>query len=78
MSIERQAHEALTESFATELADGTLAWHAVNTEEPVNAHFVKSYELVSSSLVLVEFREGAQWSWVNLDQVWDHREDVAI
>jgi hypothetical protein len=29
------------------------------------------YELVASSLVLVDFRDGKERQWKNLEQVWD-------
>jgi len=71
LAIERQAHEALTESLAAELDSGALEWHVLNVDEPANEHFIKSYKLVASSLVLVNTGDGADQSWVNLDQVWD-------
>jgi hypothetical protein len=71
LTIERFAEEALIEQFGDALADGSLEWHALNTDEPANAHFVKDYELVASSLVLVEARGGAEQSWMNLDRIWE-------
>ena len=54
LSIEKQAREAIEAGFAGELEDGTVAWQAVNIEEPGNEHFEKDFELTSSALVLVE------------------------
>lgn len=71
LAIERQAHEALTEAFSAELACGALEWHALNTDEPAHEHFVKDFQLVASSLVLVRQRDGGVASWSNLDKVWD-------
>jgi hypothetical protein len=75
LTIERQTQEALTETFAAELDSGALEWHALNVDEPANEHFIKSYELVASSLVLVNQSDGAEQSWANLDQVWDFVND---
>ncbi|HRX86088.1 MAG TPA: nitrophenyl compound nitroreductase subunit ArsF family protein [Phycisphaerae bacterium] len=71
LAIERQAHDALADAFAAELASGALEWHAVNTDEPANEHFVDDYALVASSLVLVDRQDDADASWINLDKVWD-------
>lgn len=70
LAIERLAHETLNEQFAAELSRGELEWRVLNTEEPANTHYVKSYNLVTSSLVLVKMRDGAEESWTNLDRVW--------
>ena len=53
-SIEAYTQEALERKFGDELQAGALRWEVVNTDEPANAHFVKDFSLVSSSLVLVE------------------------
>jgi hypothetical protein len=53
-SIEAYTQEALERKFGDELHAGALRWEVVNTDEPANAHFVKDFSLVSSSLVLVE------------------------
>jgi len=77
LTIERLTSEALTAAFPDALAAGTLEWHAVNTDEPANSHFIKIYELVASSLVMVQRRDGADGAWVNLDRVWELVHDQA-
>lgn len=71
LAIERLAHEALTEAFSAELASGALEWHALNTDEAAHEHFIKDFQLVASSLVLVQQRDGGVASWSNLEKVWD-------
>ena len=56
--LEAYSEEAITKGFADELASGTLAWRVVNIDEPENKHFVQDFELVTKSLVLVEYRDG--------------------
>ena len=70
LTIEEYAHEALTESFPEQLDSGELEWRVVNYEEPKNEHFTQDYELVTSSLVLVQIRDGQQTEWQALDEVW--------
>jgi len=53
-TIEAYTQQALEKNFDDQLQAGTLEWKVINTEEPDNEHFVTDFELVSSSLVLVE------------------------
>ena len=39
-------------------------------EEPGNRHFIDDYRLTSQSLVIVEYRDGRQVRWKNLEKVW--------
>ncbi len=78
--IERLAEEALREQFAPALADGTLVWRTVNMEMPPNEHFVEDYQLVTSSLVLVDFHDGEQRDWTTMEKVWQlvHDDEAAF
>ena len=53
-TIEAYTQQALEKNFDDQLQAGTLEWKVINTEEPDNEHFVTDFDLVSSSLVLVE------------------------
>ena len=68
--IEAYSEEAITQGFADELASGQLAWRVVNIDEAQNKHFVKDFELVTKSLVLVSFRDGEVVRFENLKLVW--------
>ncbi len=71
LAMEAYAEEALREAFPEAMEAGELEWHAVNTEEPANEHFVQDYEITSSSLVMVYLENGEQKEWKNLGEVWD-------
>jgi hypothetical protein len=73
--IETYAHEAVAGSFAAELSDGRIEWKAVDFEEPANEHFVKDFDLIASTVVLVEMRGGATKNWKNLQEVWNLLDD---
>lgn len=75
LAIQKQAEAAVHEEFAPELADGRVVWREVNFDEPANRAFVRQYELVTSSLVLVNQQDGATTEWRNLDDVWKHVND---
>ncbi len=70
--IERLAEEALREQFAAALKTGELDWRVVNMEEPPNTHFVEDYQLVASSLVLIDMHDGKQRDWTNMEKVWEY------
>lgn len=78
LKIERLAEEALRENFATAFDDGTLEWRTVNMEEPWNLQYVQDYQLVTSSLVLVDKHDGQQHAWTLMDRVWQlvHGDEV--
>jgi len=69
-SIEAYAQEAIEKKFNGELEDGALRWEVVNTDEPANAHFVKDFELVSSSLVLAESKGSTVIRYEVLQEAW--------
>jgi hypothetical protein len=69
--IEAYSHEAIEEGFKAELKNGTLELRVVNYEERENRHYIKDYQLVSKSLILVNMVDGKQTEWMNLKLVWE-------
>ena len=69
-TIESYAHEAVEGGFGDALEAGTLKWTALNTDESENAHFVKDFGLVSSSLVVVELDGGEDVRHETLQDAW--------
>ena len=74
-NIEVYAHEAVTKGFPIEVGDGRIEWKVVDFEEPGNQCFVKDFELVAPSVVLVEMRGGVRTRWKNLPEVWELFDD---
>ena len=70
VKIEKLSRKAITEGFPKELKNDRLAFREVNVEEPGNRHFIDDYRLTSQSLVIVEYRDGRQVRWKNLEKVW--------
>ena len=68
--LEAYSQEAITGGFSSELESGEIQWRPVNTDETANAHFVTDFELVTKSLVLVEYRNGEVVRWENLKLIW--------
>lgn len=74
-NIEAYAHEALTRGFAAQVEQGRIEWNVVDFEEAENEHFAGEYDLIASSVVLVEIRDGVRSKWRNLEEVWDLVDD---
>ncbi len=62
--------KAIRERFPEELRTGRLAFREVNIDDPANRHFIDDYGLSSQSLVIVEYRDGRQVRWKNLEKIW--------
>ena len=69
-TIESYTQEAVEGKFMDALQAGTLSWVPLNTDEVENEHFVKDFELVSSSLVLAEVDDGDVVRHQVLQEVW--------
>jgi hypothetical protein len=70
VKIESLSSKAIRERFSEELRTGRLAFREVNVDDPGNRHFIDDYRLTSQSLVIVEYRDGRQVRWKNLEKVW--------
>ncbi|OFZ22561.1 MAG: hypothetical protein A2X94_03645 [Bdellovibrionales bacterium GWB1_55_8] len=76
--IEALSYQTLQKHFEAALSDGHLVWRLVNVELPENSHFIRDYQLVTKSLVLIEQNDGTQKRWKNLEAVWNHLNNPEI
>jgi hypothetical protein len=66
--FEKWTTDAIQKTFTAELADKTLTWRVVNTEEPANVHFTKEYQLgEETAVVLVRYADGKPGKSENLN-----------
>jgi hypothetical protein len=66
-NMEAWTAEALRAAFPAD----RVAWRTVNFEEPEHAHYADEFELITSSVVLVRYADGARGDWQVLDEAWD-------
>ena len=59
------------ELFPEELKNGTLKWQVINFDEPENKHYIKDYDLVEKSLVLIREDNSKVTRWKNVEEFWD-------
>lgn len=78
IGIGNLARKTLDEEFAAEEKAGKVRWKHINYDEPANAHYVKDYELVSSTVLVTLWKDGREVKWSRLDGVWDHVGDEAV
>lgn len=71
LTIEANAKEAVETRFHTEMASGLISWEEVNFDEEENAHFVKDFDLMFSSLIIAKYQDGKPVEWKNLQKVWE-------
>lgn len=72
IKIESYTKATIETVFADQLEAGTLRFHSLNVEEQENRHFVDDYRLTTKSVVIVDYRDGEQARWKNLDHVWEY------
>lgn len=69
--IEAYTEEAVKDAFGEEIRKGRLVWRMINTDEKVNKHFLKDYQLYTKSVIVAEEISGKQERWKNLPKVWE-------
>ena len=77
VGMEGMTADVLKTDFPAQLKDKSIDWRVVNYDEQANEHFIKDYQLVGPSVVLVELAGGRQVRYRNLDKIWQlaHEED---
>jgi hypothetical protein len=78
IAIGNLAKNTLAEEFASEQQAGKIQWRDINYDEPGNAHFVKDYSLVSSTVLVTLWQHGKEVKWKRLDGVWEHVGDPPV
>jgi hypothetical protein len=68
--IEAYSEEAIKSAFQDKLVEGRLEWRVVNVDQSENKHFVRDFQLVTKSVVLVEYGDGEVVRWENLQDIW--------
>lgn len=71
--IESFSHEALT----PEIEAGKIAWQIADYTSDANATLVDQFKVFTSTVVLVEVKDGKVACWKNLEEVWNHTSDQA-
>lgn len=75
LHIGELSQSVVAEEFRGEVGDGRLSWVSLDYDEPANAHFMEDYDLVSSSVVVVQRADGRELGWSRLDDVWSLNHD---
>ncbi|MFA4948499.1 MAG: nitrophenyl compound nitroreductase subunit ArsF family protein [Candidatus Krumholzibacteriia bacterium] len=76
--LEEYTHEAIMTAFFEDIKAGTIAWRAIDTDEPDNEHYVKDYVLSTKSVILSAVTGDTETHWKNLPRIWDLVGDKAV
>lgn len=68
--LESLSHDVVASEFAAQLKTGQLEWQVLNIDLPENAHFIKDYQLVAQSLIVVRYENGRPIEYKNLKDIW--------
>ena len=71
LAMESMAEEAIRGEFADDLDSGVLVWRTINLQNPECEHFASQYDLDGPSLVMVEWADGKEVRWKNLERIWE-------
>lgn len=74
MGIQSTIVKTIKERFAAETGSGALAFQEINYEASGNEHFVKDFDLSSSTMVVTARKGQALVKWENT-KVWDYAHD---
>lgn len=69
--IEQSTEETLRFRFAADLKAKRLEWRVVDFEDRENEHFIEDFQLVASSVVLVETNAGKTIRFKVLEKTWN-------
>ncbi|HMO50150.1 MAG TPA: nitrophenyl compound nitroreductase subunit ArsF family protein [Kiritimatiellia bacterium] len=72
--IERLTRVLIEEQFADLLAEGRITFQSIDYQK--HPEFARKHEVFSSTVVLVEYRDGVEVGFDRLDDVWTLSRDV--
>jgi hypothetical protein len=75
LQIEAWSLDAIQESFAQALEQGTIIWKTIDFDKPENSHFIREYQVSTQSLIIVEMTGKKQKRYENLEKVWEYLPD---
>ena len=73
--IESTLQTAIEARYGSQFKDGRLAMCVVNIDDPSNRAYLDQFELLSTSLVIVQKSKGTVTQYKHLDSVWDVSQD---
>ena len=73
--IESTLQTAIEARYGSQFKDGRLAMCVVNIDDPANRDYLEKFELLSTSLVIVQKSNGTVLQYKHLDSIWDVSQD---
>lgn len=71
IKIGKVSHEVIMQTFEDRLKTGSLEFREIDVDKPENQHFRQDFSLFTSSVVLVQEKDGSVLRYKNLARVWE-------
>lgn len=71
-TIESLSKTAVQNSFANEIQNGQVKWEVLNFEKKANKKYMKQFQLFSSSLIMVKYKDGKEIEWKSCEKIWEY------
>jgi len=75
LTVESTLHETLEKYFTEDFSKGRLAVCVVNIDEKENRHYVKDFQILFNSVIIVDKRGGTAHRYKNIEKIWDIYQD---
>lgn len=75
-TLENTMLKTVRDHYSPSFTSGKLAMCVINVDDPANHHFMDEFEILSTSIYIVEKRSGKIVQSQKLDGVWDVLEDT--
>ena len=66
--MEEWSRELVCRDFAADISAGRLRWQALDFDSPANKHFVDEFKILTSTIVVVELKNGTAVGAKNLQK----------
>jgi hypothetical protein len=73
--VEFTLNKTLDDYFSDDFTRGRLAMCVVNIDEMENRHYVKDFQILFNSVIIVDKRGGKAHRYKNIEKIWDIYKD---
>lgn len=73
--LEALIRKTLDVNYSRDLQSEKLVFRVVNLDEKSNKHFIKDYDLLYNTVIVVDRRQGREVRFKNLEKIWEFYED---
>ena len=72
IAMEALSKEAIETNFSEELKNNKIVWITTNIDDPNNNELAQKYDIVRSTLLVVDTKDGQELRYKKLEKIWEH------